>query len=126
NLNTGTIFTNRVDGDVNSTIIKKGPGGIQFNMNFALGGGQGFFGKILIQEGAVRTINRTDFLSTVGGITVSAGGQLQLAENAGTAVANYNLASGAVLKLNGTGSDAIGARPLAPDGALNFGVIVTG
>jgi len=95
-------------------------------LNSALGAGQGFFGKILIQEGGIRTINKTFFLSTVGGITVSAGGQLQLAENAGTAVPDYNLATGAVLKLNGNGSDAIGVPPLAPQGALNFGVIVTG
>jgi hypothetical protein len=127
NLNTGTIFTNRFDGDANSTIIKKGLGGIQLNLNSAsLGAGQGFLGQIEIQEGAIRTINKTTFLSTVSGITVSAGGQLQLAENAGTAVPNYNLASGAVLKLNGNGSDAIGAPPLAPVGALNFGVIVSG
>src|SRR5262249_40088556 len=46
NLNTGTIFTNRFDGDANSVIIKKGPGGIQFNLNSALGAGQGFFGQI--------------------------------------------------------------------------------
>ena len=126
NLNTGTIFTNRFDGDVNSVIVKKGPGGIQFNLNSALGAGQGFFGQIDIQEGAIRTINKTSFLSTVGGITVSAGGQLQLAENATTAVPDYNLATGAVLKLNGNGSDAIGPPPLAPNGALNFGVIATG
>jgi hypothetical protein len=126
NLNTGTIFTNRFDGDANSTIIKKGPGGIQFNLNSALGAGQGFLGQILLQEGAIRTINKTFFLSTVSGITVSAGGQLQLAENAGTAVPDYNLAAGAVLKLNGNGTNAIGAPPLAPVGALNFGVIVSG
>ena len=92
NLNTGTIFTNRFDGDINSKIIKKGLGGIQFNLNSALGAGQGFFGQIEIQEGAIRTINKTFFLSTVSGITVSAGGQLQLAENAKTAVPDYNLA----------------------------------
>ncbi|HVT27307.1 MAG TPA: hypothetical protein VHE81_04750, partial [Lacipirellulaceae bacterium] len=127
NLNTGTIFTNRFDGDVNSTIIKKGVGGIQFNLNSdSLGAGQGFFGQILIQEGAIRTINKTTFLSTVSGITVSSGGQLQLAENSGTAVSDYNLADGAVLKLNGDGTNAIGPPPLAPVGALNFGVIVTG
>ncbi len=54
NLNTGTIFTNRFDGDINSTIIKKGIGGIQFNLNSAPGSGFGFFGQILIQEGSIR------------------------------------------------------------------------
>ena len=95
NLNTGTIFTNRFDGDVNSKIIKKGIGGIQFNLNVAppLPTGQGFFGQIVIQEGAIRLINRTTFLSTVSGITVSDGGQLQLADNAGMAVPDYNMAS---------------------------------
>ena len=84
NLNTGTIFTNRIDGDANRKIIKKGIGGIQFNLNVAppLTAGQGFFGQILIQEGAIRLINKTTFLSTVSGITVSDGGQLQLADNA--------------------------------------------
>ncbi len=96
-----------------------------------MGTGQGFFGQILIQEGAIRTINKTTFLSTVSGITVSSGGQLQLAENANTAVSDYNLGvdslgNPAVLKLNGDGTNAIGPPPLAPVGALNFGVIVTG
>jgi autotransporter-associated beta strand protein len=120
NLNTGTIFTNRMDGDANRTIIKKGVGGIQFNLNAAsLNPGEGFFGQILIQEGAIRLINRTTFLSTVGGVTVSDGGQLQLADNAGMAVPDYNMASGAVLNINGDGT----ASPSSgPQGALRFGI----
>ena len=50
NLNTGTIYQNRFDGDANSKIVKKGIGGIQFNLNSAPGAGLGFFGTIEIQE----------------------------------------------------------------------------
>jgi autotransporter-associated beta strand protein len=119
NLNTGTIFTNRFDGDINSKIIKKGIGGIQFNLNSAPGAGQGFFGQILIQEGPIRLINKTFSISTVSGITVSNGGQLQLADNAGTAVPDYNMAAGAVLNLNGVGTNAPSS---GPQGALRFGI----
>jgi autotransporter-associated beta strand protein len=117
NLNTGTIFTNRFDGDVNSVIIKKGTGGIQLQLNSAPGAGFGFLGQILIQEGPVRLINKTFAISSASGITVSSGGQLQLADNA-TAVPDYNIASGAVLNLNGNGA--------AADGALRFGTTVAG
>jgi autotransporter-associated beta strand protein len=119
NLNTGTIFTNRFDGDASRKITKKGIGGIQFNLNTALTAGQGFFGQILIQEGAIRLINNTYSISTVSGITVSNGGQLQLADNASVAVPNYNLANGAVLNLNGVGTNAPSS---GPQGALRFGV----
>ena len=124
NLNTGTTFTNRIDGDSTRKIIKKGIGGIQFNLNVAppLGAGQGFFGQIMIEEGAIRFINKSTFLSTVSGITVSDGGQLQLADNA-TAVPDYAMAEGAVLNLNGLGK----SHPQAgPEGALRFGITVAG
>lgn len=119
NLNTGTIFTNRVDGDANAKIIKKGIGGIQFNQNFAPGPGQGFLGQIEIQEGAIRLINQTHFLSTVGGMTVSDGGQLQLADNPTTMVTDYNMATGAILNINGDGTDSPSS---GPQGALRFGI----
>jgi autotransporter-associated beta strand protein len=119
NLNTGTIFTNRFDGDASRKIIKKGIGGIQFNNQTALTGTQGFFGQILIQEGAIRAINKTITLSTVGGITVSSGGQLQLADNASLAVPDYNLGTGAVLNINGVGTLAPSS---GPQGALRFGI----
>jgi hypothetical protein len=121
NLNTGTIFTGRFDGDINSKIIKKGIGGIQFNYNVAppLPTGQGFLGQIEIQEGVIRLINRTTFLSTVSGITVSNNGQLQLADNNALAVPDYMMASGAVLNLNGVGSNG----PTAGfQGALRIGI----
>jgi autotransporter-associated beta strand protein len=120
NLNTGTIFTNRIDGSASRTIIKKGVGGIQFNASAALNTGEGFFGQILLQEGSIRTINSTVTLSTVSGITVSAGGQLQLADNAAVPVSDYNLASGAVLNINGDGTLAVGSS--GPQGALRFGI----
>jgi len=126
NLNTGTRINKRIDGAANLNIIKKGVGGIQLDASAPLGAGEGFFGQILIQEGPIRTINSSVTLSTLSGITVSAGGQLQLAENAAVPVSEYKLADGAVLRLNGNGTSAIGVPPLAPQGALNFGVIVTG
>src|SRR5262249_14110845 len=117
NLNTGTIFTNRFDGDSSSKIVKKGIGGIQFNLNSAPGAGFGFFGQFEIQEGAIRLINNTYSIGSSSGMTVKSGGQLQLADNA-TAVPDYNLASGAVLNLNGNGT--------ANNGALQFGITVDG
>lgn len=124
NLNTGTIFTGRIDGAASRKIIKKGLGGIQFNYNVAppLPAGQGFLGQIELQEGVIRLINRTTFLSTVSGITVSDGGQLQLADNASLAVPEYMMAAGAVLNLNGDGSNG----PTAGfQGALRFGIQAT-
>jgi autotransporter-associated beta strand protein len=117
NLNTGTIFTNRFDGDINSKIIKKGVGGIQFNLNSEPGAGLGFFGTIEIQGGVIRLINKTFSIATVSGMTVSDGGQLQLADNA-TPVPDFNLALGATLNLNGNGT--------ANNGALQFGITVDG
>ena len=117
NLNTGTTFTNRIDGDVNSVIIKKGTGGIQFKLNSAPGTGLGFFGQIQIQAGTIRLINKSFSIGSASGMTVSSGGQLQLADNA-TAVPDYGLASGAVLNLNGNGA--------VSDGALRFGTTVAG
>src|SRR4029078_9680918 len=92
NLNTGTIFSNRFDGDASSKIVKKGIGGIQFNLNSAPGAGFGFLGTIEIQKGASRLIHKPFSIATASGITVSNGGQLQLADNAATAVPDYNIA----------------------------------
>jgi autotransporter-associated beta strand protein len=119
NLNTGTIFTNRIDAASNRKIIKKGVGGIQFNLNSAPGAGLGFFGTIEIQEGAIRLINQTFSIATASGITVSNGGQLQLADNNNQAVPIYNIAAGAVLNLNGVGTLAPSS---GPQGALRFGI----
>ncbi len=99
-------------------IIKKGLGGIQFNLSSAPGAGLGFFGQFLIQQGTIRLINKTFSIASASGITVSNGGQLQLADNNTTAVPDYNLAAGAVLNLNGNGA--------ASDGALRFGTSVAG
>jgi autotransporter-associated beta strand protein len=65
-------------------------------------------------------INKTAFLSTVGGITVSDGGQLQLADNNSVAVPDYNMASGAVLNLNGVGTNS---NTTSTEGALRFGIV---
>jgi hypothetical protein len=122
NLNTGTRFTKRIDGGSTLKIIKKGIGGIQFDNGNPLGAGEGFFGTILLQEGAIRTIGSSSTLSTVSNMIVSAGGQLQLADNPGVPVPEYKLADGAILKLNGNGTNAVSTTtPLTPVGALNFG-----
>ena len=49
----------------------------------------------MIEAGAIRLINSSNPISKSTGFTVNSGGQLQLADNAGTAVPFYNLASGA-------------------------------
>jgi autotransporter-associated beta strand protein len=122
NLNTGTTFTNLINGTSSRTITKKGIGGIQFYYGFALGAGEGFEGQIAIQQGAIRCINLTATISKSSGITVSSGGQLQLADNAAVAVPDYNIGSGAVLNLNGVGTTASSS---GPEGALRFGVQAT-
>jgi autotransporter-associated beta strand protein len=119
NLNTGTIFGGVINGAANRTITKKGIGGIQFNYSFALGATEGFLGQLIINEGAVRTINSTSTISKMSGMTVNSGGQLQLADNAGTAVPDYNLGAGAVLNLNGNGTLSGGN---SADGALRIGI----
>jgi autotransporter-associated beta strand protein len=65
-------------------------------------------------------------ISQSTGITVNAGGQLQLADNANTENLTWNLASGAVLNLNGTGKALLGPNEVAsPDGALRIAVLAT-
>jgi autotransporter-associated beta strand protein len=122
NLNTGTVFTGIINGAANRTITKTGVGGIQFNYAFALGAGEGFQGQYLIQRGTMRLINSSSAIAKSSGITVSAGGQLQLADNANLAVADYGMAPGAVLNLNGSGATANGNGP----GALRFGITTAG
>jgi autotransporter-associated beta strand protein len=123
NLNTGTIFTGLFYGDSSKTITKKGAGGIQFNYAFALGAGEGYEGKFVVEDGSIRLINSSSAIAKSTGFTVVSGGQLQLADNAGTAVPDYGLASGAVLNLNGPGRAAGQSNP---DGALRFGITQSG
>ncbi len=123
NLNTGTIFTGLIYGDSTKTITKKGAGGIQFNYAFTLGAGEGYEGQFVVENGSIRLINSSSAIAKSTGFTVLSGGQLQLADNAGTAVPDYSLASGAVLNLNGPGR-ATGQSN--PDGALRFGITQSG
>jgi autotransporter-associated beta strand protein len=121
NLNTGTRFFGVIDGGPTRKIIKKGLGGIQIDYTpLTLPAGRGFEGEVLIQEGPIRVISSTAMLSKISGIVVSAGGQLQLADNNAVAVPEYTLASGASVKLNGTGTNAVGAS--GTDGALRIGI----
>ena len=116
NANTGTTFTQLVTGASNRTITKNGYGGIQFNYN-PLPSETPFQGQYIINRGGIRMLTNGQ-ISQSTGITVNAGGQLQLADNAGTENLTWNMASGAVLNLNGTGKALLGPNEVAsPDGA---------
>lgn len=119
NLNTGTTFTGLTNGNSAKTITKKGTGSIQFNYALPLAAGEGFEGQYFVQNGSIRLVNSTSAIAKASGFTVQSGGQLQLADSAAIAVPNFNMASGAVLNLNGAGRDA--SQP-SPDGALRFGI----
>jgi autotransporter-associated beta strand protein len=124
NLNTGTIFTNLVNGVTSRTITKEGYGGIQFNFNaLPLFEDEGFEGQYVINRGGIRLIGR-GAIDKSSGFTVNSGGQLQLADNAGTVITDWNLAPGAILNLNGVGKAiAPGAvSTAAPEGALRIAV----
>ncbi len=98
-------------------MTKTGQGGIQFNYNNPLPGVETpFQGQVVINQGDIRLIATSPF-SNVSGITVNAGGQLKLADNANNPNnSNWSLASGAVLNLNGSGK----ASGNNPDGVLRF------
>lgn len=102
NLNTGTIFTNLVNGASNITITKEGYGAIQFNLNVALFEDEGFLGQYIINRGGIRLIGESAIANS-SGVTVNSGGQLQLADNNPQVVPVYKLAGDSVLNLNGAG-----------------------
>jgi autotransporter-associated beta strand protein len=117
-LNTGTIFSDLINGASNITITKEGEGGLQLNYGFALGSGEGFEGQFIINDGAIRLINAPGIAKSTG-ITVNSGGQLQLGQGSAGTVPNWTMAPGAVLNLNGNGKSYSGSNN-APDGALRF------
>jgi autotransporter-associated beta strand protein len=121
NLNTGTIFTNLVNGASNLSITKEGFGGIQFNYNaLPLFEGEGFEGQYVINRGGIRLIGRGAIDKSLG-VTVNSGGQLQLADNAGTVITDWNVAPGAILNLNGSGKEFI-TGIATPEGALRIAI----
>jgi autotransporter-associated beta strand protein len=119
-LNTGTTFSNLVEGAADKTIIKEGHGGIQFNYN-QFPTETPFQGDVIINQGGIRLISVNPFIN-VSGITVNSGGQLMLADNGNnTSNTNWTLAPGAVLNLNGPGKATdITQTVINPDGALRF------
>jgi autotransporter-associated beta strand protein len=126
NLNTGTIFEQLIEGAADKTIYKEGHGGIQFNYTaatFEPFNETPFQGKFVINQGGIRLLTPSP-MSKSTGVTVSSGGQLMLADNnTNTGNANWDLASGAVLNLNGTGKATDVSLPHTvanPDGALRF------
>jgi autotransporter-associated beta strand protein len=122
NLNTGTTFSNLVEGAADKTMTKDGHGGIQFNYNH-FPTETPFQGQVVINQGGIRLISVNPFINAAG-ITVNAGGQLMLADNANnTANFNWNLAPGAVLNLNGDGKATDSPQTVInPEGALRFTV----
>jgi autotransporter-associated beta strand protein len=120
NLNTGTTFANLVEGASDRTITKDGHGGIQFNYNH-FPTETPFQGQVVINQGGIRVISVNPFIN-VAGITVNSGGQLMLADNANNnANTNWNLASGAVLNLNGAGKATDSPQTVInPEGALRI------
>ncbi|MEX2169994.1 MAG: autotransporter-associated beta strand repeat-containing protein [Pirellulales bacterium] len=102
NLNTGTIFTNLLNGGSNIAITKEGYGAIQFNLNIALFEDEGFLGQYIINRGGIRLIGESAIANS-SGVTVNSGGQLQLADNNPQVVPVYKLAGDSVLNLNGAG-----------------------
>ena len=123
NLNTGTIFENLVEGAADKTIFKEGHGGIQFNYNAFTGppfNETPFQGHVVINQGDIRLISTSPF-SNVADITVHAGGQLKLADNAQNPTnTDWNLGTG-VLNLNGPGKATDSPQTVNnPDGALRF------
>lgn len=126
NLNTGTTFQNLVEGAADKTIYKEGHGGIQFNYNAFPGppfNETPFQGQFVINQGGIRLLTPSPF-SKVSGVTVNSGGQLMLADNANNVTnANWDLAAGAVLNLNGTGKATDSPQTVAnADGALRFAI----
>lgn len=119
-LNTGTTFSNLINGDSSKVITKDGHGAIQFNYNLSLLPDEGFNGQFVINQGGIRLIG-TSTIAKSTGITVNSGGQLQLADNAATTIPDWSLASGAVLNLNGTGK-AVVPNITTADGALRIGI----
>jgi autotransporter-associated beta strand protein len=120
NLNTGTILGNLVEGAANRTITKEGHGGIQFEYNH-LPGETPFQGQVVLNQGGIRLISVNPFIN-VSGIDVNSGGQLMLADNANNnANTDWNLATGAVLNLNGPGKATDSPQSVInPEGALRF------
>ena len=126
NLNTGTIFEQLIEGAADKTIYKEGHGGIQFNYTAFTGppfNETPFQGKFVINQGGIRLLTPSP-MSKSTGVTVNSGGQLMLADNnTNTGNANWDLAPGAVLNLNGTGKATDVTLPHTvsnPDGALRF------
>jgi hypothetical protein len=120
-LNTGTTFTGIIDGDINRKIIKDGDGGIQFNANLSLLTGEGFLGEYIINGGGIRLLGNSAIAKSKA-ITVNSGGQLQLADNASTAIPDYSMATAAPLNLNGAGKNAAVSGIATPEGALRIGI----
>jgi autotransporter-associated beta strand protein len=123
--NTNTEITGRIDGDASKTITKQGLGNLQLGMSTStdLGPTEGFFGNLLINEGAVRMIIANNqpagtfnpALSHAAGVSVADGAQLQF----GNALPFVELGPGGVLHLEGAGKPA-STPTITNEGALRF------
>ena len=126
--NTNTEIFGRIDGAADKTITKKGYGNLQLDFGApAVGVTEGFFGNLVIENGAVRLIvlnngsegTVNNVLSKSAGVTVVSGGQLQF----GNILNSVTLGPGAELKLNGIGKAA--PANAKNDGALRFADALT-
>jgi fibronectin-binding autotransporter adhesin len=115
--NSSSEYFGTITGASDRTIIKEGLANLQLVRDTAglFADPAAFEGQYVINNGALRFLGRTNLeLST--GITVNAGGQLQINSNDTAVTYDWNLANGAVLTLNGPGKSG----GSAPGGALRF------
>jgi autotransporter-associated beta strand protein len=97
---TATKQGNSVAGS--GVLVKTGPGTISIGSNLSI-----FSGPVIVNQGIIRFTSNQ--FTSAAGMTVNAGGQYQINDNA---TANWSLASGSVLNLNGTGPSNAGAMSL--------------
>jgi autotransporter-associated beta strand protein len=115
--NTGTQFDSSANspGGITAaagiTLTKNGLGNTSFTVA-PTSTDTGFHGDLVVESGAVR--QTANVFGNAASATVQSGGQFQLASSS---VTNWNLASGAVLTLNGLGKDS---STVNYQGALRF------
>lgn len=98
-VNATNLINGVVTGANDLTITKEGSASIQFSHH----GASGFAGQYVINNGGIRVTGSSNFAQS-SGVTVNAGGQLQLnAASGGAEFHDWALADGAVLNLNGPG-----------------------
>ena len=111
NLNSASFLRGIITGTSARTITKEGLANVQLESH----GAAGFQGQYIIHNGGLRFLGDSN-VSQSTGITVNSGGQLQFNANAASNTFDWSLANGAVLNLNGLGTNGNSAT----QGALRF------